>query len=300
MQNPFEIFLHPPVHFAPNLETFENNQFQKEINYHNDYQIIACNEFNELINKLLEYKIAHHILLPSTKCKSPDSLFLNNWFSILPSKKLLIYPMWAKNRRTEVDSEKINQILNHTLIAEILDFRNQEKNLGYCEGTGSLIFDHQQKKVFGCISKRTSPALVDHIGKEIGYTPIVFEALDTNGFQIYHTNVMLSIGQHIVFICSESIENILERKLVMKHLNVRDREIIEINYAQMNSFLGNVFEVNNMVGTPILCMSSTAKNALNQKQLKQITKHCDILEVAIPTIESVGGGSVRCMMAGHY
>jgi len=290
----------PPLHFGCNTTTAENNHFQQKIENSRHLEQKAAKE-HELFRELLQaFEIRTYTLQDDEHTVNSDALFLNNWFSVMPNKTLVIYPMWAKNRRTEVRQDVINFIKERSSILKVLDYTTFLDSNQYCEGTGSIIFDFENKKAFACISDRTNASLFEKICADLNYTPISFLAEDLNGNSIYHTNVMLSIGEKVAIICSESIVDVIERQMVMKHLQSTDRLVIDISFNQMNQFAGNVFEVTNQLNESILCMSSTAKNAFTYAQIDQIQQKCRIMAVPIPTIEKAGGGSIRCMIAANY
>ena len=290
----------PPLHFGCNITTAENNHFQEKIENSKHLEQKAAKE-HELFRELLQaFEIRTFTLQDDEYVSNSDAIFLNNWFSIMPDKKLVIYPMWAKNRRTEVREEVIEFIKDRSSIHKVLDYTSYSDSNQFCEGTGSIIFDFEQKKAYACISERTNVPLFEKICADLGFTPISFLAEDLRGNAIYHTNVMLSIGENVVVICAESIIDTIERHIVLKNLQNTNRLIIDISFEQMNQFCGNVFEITNKQGESVLCMSSTAKNAFTHEQLEKIQKRCKIMAVPIPTIEKAGGGSVRCMIAANY
>lgn len=289
-----------PLHFGCNATTAENNHFQEKIENSKHLEQMGAKE-HYLFRELLQaFEIPTFTLQDDEYVSNSDAVFLNNWFSVMPDNKLVIYPMWAKNRRTEVREEVITFIKDRSDITKVLDYTPYLDSNQYCEGTGSIIFDFEQKKAYACISERTDVKLFEKICDDLGFTPISFLAEDIKGNSIYHTNVMLSIGENIVVICSEAIVDTIERQIVLKSLQVSNRLIIDITFQQMNQFAGNVFEITNKKGEAILCMSSAAKNAFTFHQIDQIQKRCKILAVPIPTIEKAGGGSVRCMIAANY
>jgi hypothetical protein len=300
MQNPSSIYILSPLHFGCNTITAENNHFQEKIENSKHLEQMGANE-HYLFRELLQaFEIQTYTLQDDEFVSNSDAVFLNNWFSVMPDKTLVIYPMWAKNRRTEVRQETINFIKDRSGITNVLNYTSFLDSNQYCEGTGSIVFDFEYKKAYACISDRTDVRLFEKICSDLGYTPISFLAEDIKGNSIYHTNVMLSIGANIVIICSEAIVDTIERQIVLKSLQVSNRLIIDITFQQMNQFAGNVFEITNKKGEAILCMSSAAKNAFTLHQIDQIQKRCKILAVPIPTIEKAGGGSVRCMIAANY
>lgn len=298
MQNPNTCILLPPNHFSANKETAVNNHFQAKNNKTIDLNSIALSEHNQLVDKLKLNDINCFLLKDKKDIKNPDALFLNNWFSITTDQKLVIYPMWAKNRRSEIQSSHIDTLIAKFKLKECIDFSDRVNENKFCEGTGSIIFDQEQKKSFACISARTSVELFEYISIELGYAPISFEAIDLNGKPIYHTNVMLSIGENIVVICSEAIVNPIERIMVKKALAHKNRVIIDITLNQVKHFCGNVLEVNTNNGNPCLLMSKNAFDHFTFEQKTNIEERCTIIYSELTTIEKYGGGSMRCLIAG--
>lgn len=297
MQNPNKLLLLKPNFFGFNEETAANNFFQKKSLASSPVALKAIDEHQQLTLLLKDNNIDHSVIEDSKEIKNPDAVFLNNWFSIQPDSSMVLYPMWAKNRRAEINEKQIEQIIKISNPAKIHDFSGEVLNNKYCEGTGSLIFDHEANIVYASISDRTSASLVTEISTKLGYTDVTFLASDQKGNDIYHTNVLLSIGKNIVILCSEAIENPIERNMLKTMLKKENKLFIDINFKQMNNFCANVLEVNDKNGSPILLMSKTAEQHFNEDQLEEIKTRVKIASCAIPTIEQIGGGSLRCMLA---
>jgi hypothetical protein len=300
MQNPTKILILAPQCFGGNEETAENNYFQKA---HGNYATVRENAKNEHVEFELKLKsngISYLRLEDDPKLNNTDAVFLNNWFCVLPDSRMVVFPMWATSRRTEIREDLIYCITSEFGITEMLDYRSFAANGQFCEGTGSIIFDHERRLAFAAISPRTSVELFERICEDIEYTPVSFEANDMRGNEIYHTNVLLSIGKNIVVVCSDAIVNPVERSMVLHYLNHSNKLLIDISLQQLERFCGNVFEVDNHHGDSLLCMSSTAYDGFSIAQRQEMETVAKILPVSIPTIEQYGGGSVRCMMAAGY
>ena len=205
--------------------------------------------------------------------------------------------MCTPNRRAERRLDIIETLKNRFDIREIKDLSPSESEDRILEGTGSMVFDHLNLKVYACISPRTEKTLLEEYAVQIGYEPVVFTALDQNGGEIYHTNVVMCMGEGFAVICLDTIREKTERENVEKILRETGNEIVDIRLAQMNHFAGNMLEVNNAEGKKYLVMSQSAYDALTEAQKTQIERFTEIIPVAIPTIETIGGGSARCMMA---
>ena len=297
MQNPINLLVLAPKHFAYNSETAINNYFQNNEMQPTNIGQKAKQEHQALIQLLKDENIDYSVLEDLDHVKNPDAVFLNNWFSVQPDNSLVIYPMWAENRRSEVHPYQIEQLKNYVQPSKIIDFSDAYKHKEYCEGTGSIIFDHEEKMIFASISERTTPSLLAKISDELGYDYFSFKAADQNGNAIYHTNVLLSIGKHIVVLCGDAIENPIERKMLEKALTKNEKTAINISFQQMNKFCANVLEVNDRKGNPVLLMSETAFLHFTEEQKEMLRKKVRIAYCSIPTIEYFGGGSLRCMLA---
>ncbi len=287
-----------PNSFEFNKEAFLSNKFQTKPN--RDKTIVQKQveaEFKLAVNTLRENGI-EIILHENSKDKQlPDAIFPNNWISTHQSGELLTYPMAVTNRRKERNTALITKLCNERNYKHI-DLSGFEKEGLFLEGTGSIVFDHINKKAYACESPRTSNKLFQKVVAKLGYSPIVFKAYGKKNELIYHTNVMLSIGETFVAIGIDTIDE-NDRRRVLSSFNDSNKKIIELFNDQVySSFAGNMLQVENKKTEKILVLSNSAYNSLTRKQLtdlKKFNKHLCILN--IPTIEKVGGGSARCMLA---
>lgn len=285
-----------PDHFGFNNETAQSNAFQKNIEG-DQIQQSAMKEFENAV-ETIRNKGIEVITFPSPKNTiCPDAVFPNNWFSTHSDGKLIIYPMLTPNRRAERNPEIIHYLENNFTISQKIDLSNLEANGIILEGTGSLVFDPISKLAYACVSPRTDEETVHHVCSMLGYSALLFEAKDLNGKSIYHTNVVMAIGKNFVVICLESIDDLLERHLIKESLKLTGKKIIEIDFSQMNSFAGNMLEVENKTGKSYLILSETALNSLKKDQIDSLKEFSELLPISIPTIETIGGGSARCMLA---
>jgi hypothetical protein len=297
MNNPNKVIMIRPANFGYNSETAPSNRFQ--INKMNEnIQETAQKEFDGMVEKLKTENIDIIVFEDNHSPIKPDAIFPNNWISTHPDKSLVIYPMEAKNRRLERRDDVIHYLTNNGYTNNIIDYTQYENENLFLEGTGSIIFDAVNKLAYACISSRTNEHLLNKLCKQLNYSPIVFVAEDIHNTPIYHTNVMLSIGDSIVVICSESITNHLERAMVLQSLRNTKKTIIEVSFAQMNSFACNCLEVVDTNNQSKLILSTTAYTSLTISQRIQIEQTTQFVAVEIPTIEQVGGGSARCMLLG--
>jgi hypothetical protein len=229
--------------------------------------------------------------------KKPDAVFPNNWISFHENGAVLTYPMFAANRRIERREDIIEEIGKHFKVERRYTFEHYEEEDMFLEGTGSMLFDRVNKIVYACLSLRTDARLLDKFCVLVEYQRVVFHAVDRNGLPIYHTNVMMALGEDFAVLCKESIHNPEELKELENMLRITNKEIVDISYSQMESFAGNMLQVRNDTGQTFLVMSQSAYDSLNERQLQILSSKTQILPIDIRTIEYYGGGSVRCMMA---
>lgn len=289
-----------PIAFGYNAQTAQNNYFQ--INSENeDTQAKALAEFNGFVEKLRANKINVITIKDTIEPHTPDSIFPNNWVSFGKDGRVVLYPMFAPNRRDERRMEILEEVKNQGFqINEIVDFTQSESEDKFLEGTGSMIFDHENKIAYGSVSLRLDEALFRAFCEEFGFTPVVFHSYQTAGEErlpIYHTNVMMCVADRFVVICLDCIDDEEERQMVVETIQKSRKEIVEISEKQMQNFAGNMLQVHNEEGEKFLVMSQTAYQSLEQKQIEQIEQYCEILHSDLNTIETNGGGSARCMLA---
>lgn len=290
-----------PSSFRTNTQTLQNNHFQK-ISVFSDEIILQKTliEFDNLVNKIRSYGIPVTVFQDDLVYDTPDSIFPNNWISFHAKKKIVLYPMYAANRRLERNENIIKKVESTgVLIDTILDYTKAELNNQFLEGTGSMVLDRKNKKAYASISERTSEILLDEFCDEFNYMPIVFESYQNHGnrsYLIYHTNVMMCVAEKYSVICLESIKSEDEKKKVKQSLIDDGKEIIEISSKQLDCFSGNMIELIYNKKS-YLVMSETAFKSLSVNQLSSINNYSEIIYSNVDTIESCGGGSVRCMIA---
>jgi hypothetical protein len=296
MNNPNRLILVRPANFGYNSETAASNKFQNTVEIENP-QLLALQEFDNMIRKLSLHDIDVLVLDDTATPIKPDAIFPNNWISFHPNGQSVLYPMEAKNRRIErrIDVYKLLPDFDSKNMIDLTHFENEAK---FLEGTGSVIYDHKNKLAFCAISSRSNVQVFEELCQKLGFTPISFEAHDVLGHPIYHTNVLLSIGNKITVVCDECISNPIERAMVMNKLRESSNVVISIDFRQMTQFASNCLEVNNKSGQSFLIMSETAFQSLPTETINSIKKDVEIISVAIPTIEKIGGGSARCMILG--
>ena len=299
-QTPSSIFMVRPATFTFNNQTATSNAFQKPVSDGVDVGTPAAHEFDLMVALLCSKQIDVTVFQDTQLPSKPDALFPNNWISIHESGQLVLYPMMAPNRRLERRLDIIDFFKSKFDINEVLDFSSYEAHEMFLEGTGSLIFDHVNRVAYACRSARTNEILLTEICNKLGYKAIVFEAVDEFGKPIYHTNVMMCVGNKFSVVCIDSIKSEEDQELVLGKFAETGHQVIAISFDQMKSFAGNMLEIKNTLSESIILMSQTAFDSLLPGQINAISKHGYILPIAIPTIETYGGGSIRCMVGGIH
>jgi len=282
-----------PAAFGYNEQTAANNFFQSQGEVVQE-KVLA--EFDNMAQLLVEHDIEVIAIEDTTNPPKPDAIFPNNWFCTFPSGVLSVFPMYAPNRRTEKRDEILHWIVDNFRIAGFEDWSEYEAEGQFLEGTGSMVMDHANKIIYACISERTSLALLKKFAPAHGYLAVPFQAADKNGNPIYHTNVMMCVGDGFAVVCLEAISDETERIAVRQLLEATGHYIITISSEQMHAFAGNMLELKNMHGKKYIVMSQTAWNSLDGNQRSQLRVYADPIVIHVPTIEQEGG-SVRCMMA---
>jgi hypothetical protein len=296
MQTTSHILMIRPNRFDFNKETAVNNSFQ----IHSGDSSVpekALQEFDQFVNELRLNQIDVTVVQDTAEPYTPDSIFPNNWISFHSDGSICLYPMFAENRRNERKPTVLFQLSSKFEITNTVDFTEQEKRGRFLEGTGSMVLDREHKIAYACISVRTDENVLQQFCDEMGYTPIVFEAFDTEGYPIYHTNVMMCVADKYAVICLDSIQNEVEKENLAQSLSGSGKMIIPISTDQMNQFAGNMLQVENALGTKYLVMSTQAYKSLTANQIHQMNQFNSIIHSDISTIEKNGGGSARCMIA---
>lgn len=291
------IMLVRPASFLYNTETAVSNAFQNKPALEENVQELALQEFDRFVD-ILRSKGVHEMVVEDTPLpQKPDAIFPNNWISMHEDGTVILYPMCAGNRRQERREDVLETLREKFEVKAVVDLSEYEKENRFLEGTGSVVFDHIHRVAYACISPRTDKILFLQLCNALKYEPLHFNAVDSTGKEIYHTNVMMCVGNGFAVVCLESIKNADEQEKVLDKLAKTGHEIIDINYYQMHRFAGNMLLVENDIGKNFLVMSKSAHEVLSHADLEKIGKHCEPLPLAISHIESIGGGSARCMMA---
>lgn len=289
-----------PVTFAGNVQTQASNLFQaREPGVASaNAQKLAAAEFDALVAALRAGGVNVHVFDDTPEPHTPDSIFPNNWVSFHADGTVVLYPMLALNRRAERREDLLHALsaTHNYRIGRVIDLTSHERNEKYLEGTGSLVLDRMHRIAYACVSPRTDLDVLGDFAQQLDYDIVAFEASDAECAPIYHTNVLMSVGERFAAVCAECIRED-ERAGVIDALRSTGRRVIELTLDQMTAFAGNMLELSSAKG-PIVAMSARALEALSAAQ-REVLVECSgpIVASPIPTIETLGGGSVRCMLA---
>ena len=295
------VLLVRPASFAFNAQTAASNAFQHAAPGcapEGEIALAALREFQavgELLTRLgVQVVVAHDTLLPI----KPDAVFPNNWVSFHRDGSVVLYPMLAANRRWERREEIVRQAARETefVMRRRVDLTRRESEGKYLEGTGSLVLDRGCGIAYACLSPRTDREVLEEFARELRYETVIFDALDAAGRPIYHTNVMMSVGERFAVVCAQAIEPPAARAVVLSRLQSTGHEIVEISPAQMHCFAGNLLQLRGAVGA-VIALSKTAWGSLDAGQRRRLEGHGQLAIAGIPNIERFGGGGVRCMLA---
>lgn len=292
-----------PVQFRMNEQTAVNNYYQKTIEHLTPDAVnaLAVEEFDAFVQKLQAVGIQVVVVDDTKEFDTPDSIFPNNWISFHKNGTIALYPMFAENRRFERKESVVEAVEEKGFsIKHVVDYTEAEQENLFLEGTGSIILDREYQKAYCALSPRADEQLFIEFCEDFDFFPVIFSAYQTvnqKREKIYHTNVMMCIGSTFAVICLDSIDDKKERKNVINHLKIDNKDIIEITEDQVNQFAGNMLQLLGKNNTPFLIMSQSAFDSLRADQLSKLEKHTKIISSSLQTIEACGGGSARCMMA---
>ncbi|ENM5893218.1 amidinotransferase [Vibrio mimicus] len=300
VQNARAVVMVPPKEFGFNAQTAQDNAFQNPLDLSGETILQrAMAEFNAMVSGLRQAGVEVVVFdYPLANSETPDAVFPNNWFSTTEAGEMFLFPMACANRRLEVRPqalvERLQQhgfavIKQHSLLA----FTEQQ---AFLESTGVMVIDHPNRTIYAGLSQRCDREVLEVYAEQIGYSRVVsFQTRLPSGSPIYHTNVMMAIGERFCVICDEAIPE-YERRFVVKSL-AKDKQVISISIEQMNRFCGNILQLETRDGQKVIAMSQSAYEAFTPAQLNQLATHGKLLPFSVPTIETIGGGSVRCMLA---
>lgn len=290
------VLLVRPASFGFHPAAASSNAFAKAPDGEVRAQALA--EFDALARRLSQARVNTLILEDSAEPAKPDAVFPNNWVSFHGDGTVVLYPMATAARRLERNIDGITALLKGSgfEVRRVLDLTGHEGRERFLEGTGSLILDRPRRQAFASLSIRTDRDVIAEFDEQLDYSTLVFEAADARGQPIYHTNVLLSLGTHFAVLCTEAVAPAARGALIAE-IEAGGRSIIEVDYAQMGQFACNLIELRNRDGDPVIALSAAALNAFTPEQRRALEGLGELVDVAIPTIEAVGGGSVRCMIA---
>jgi hypothetical protein len=292
-----------PASFGYNPETAATNKFQQQAESAGEEAAAARREFEGLAGALSGEGVRVCVVEDTLDPAKPDAVFPNNWVSFHEDGTVVLYPMQAENRRHERRGEVVDEVAERLgfKVSRLLNLTSHEQHGRYLEGTGSLVLDHVTRTAYACISPRTHAAVVQEWAKELGYEPIFINAFDRAGVPLYHTNVLMCVGERVAIVGTEAIVA-ADRGPLVERLRATGREVVEVGYDELERFAGNMLELGTwdeaLGDYRLLVMSETARHALSAEAFARLSACTDeVLAGPIPTIEKLGGGSVRCMLA---
>lgn len=298
-QTTSDLILIRPAAFGFNAQTATNNTFQKTpILNQQEIRQRVLKEFDDLVAKLKHEGLNVRVFNDSPDPVKPDAIFPNNWVSFHDDGRIVTYPMYSPLRRLERRNDILIRITEDFEFNEKVDLEDYEDESLYLEGTGSMVLDREHRIAYACLSQRTDPFVLEKWCEIMNYTPFTFHAT-YDGQDIYHTNVMMAIGEGIAVVGLDVVES-GKRNELRYHLASHGHDVVELTEAQIGSFAGNMLAVRNKKGEQLMVMSGNAYRSLRDDQIKAIEKHARIVYSDVDTIESIGGGSVRCMIAENF
>lgn len=296
-QTTSHIMMVRPVSFGYNAQTAKDNAFQRNLEVKQNTLSKAQAEFDGMVAMLRNAGVNVLTFDDTITPVKPSAIFPNNWVSFHEEGTVILYPMYAPNRRDERREDVLIALEKQFTKQTLLDFSSYEASDKYLESTGSMIIDRPNGIIYACRSKRTDEELLKIVAEKLNYEYLLFDATDKDQNEVYHTNVMMCMGQDFAVICLEIIRNEAERQVVIDKLNSTNKQIVEISEEQMGKFAGNMLEVKSTTGEPLLVMSERAFKSLNPEQVATLEKSVKIVAPPLYTIEDYEGGSARCMMA---
>jgi len=289
-----------PVRFESNPLTAASNLFQgKTQKSPEEQQQAALREFDRLAAVLGDAGIHVIVVDDTAEPHTPDSIFPNNWVSFHADGRVVLYPMEATNRRTERRLDVVENIDTRFgyQISEIVDLSHHEQAGHFLEGTGSMVLDRANRVIYACLSSRTHLDPLGDFAQRMNYDVVAFDAVDRDGVPIYHTNVLMNVGEELAVICDAAIEREDQRAAVLQRLRDSGHDVLSLSYDQLDAFAGNMLELRSVDGERLVVLSQQAFDSLSHEQVQRLRANGRIVTAAIETIEASAGGSVRCMLA---
>ena len=299
MQITDTILMIRPASFGGNEETAATNFFQSDDRRSDPSSIHegALREFDNMVALLRKNDINVLVVDDTPTPVKPSAAFPNNWFATSPEGVVAVFPMYAANRRPEKRDDILKMLTEKFVVKDLQDWSEFEVEGKFLEGTGSMVIDHENKVIYSCYSPRTDISVLEKFANANKFRAIIFFASDKNGQAVYHTNVVMTLGENFAILCEEAIEEEWELIAIRQLLDSSGHDVIRIYKDQMHRFAGNMLQVRNTKGERFLVMSQTAFDCLYEDQKEELSSKCKLLPISVPTIEKAEGGSVRCMMA---
>jgi hypothetical protein len=287
-----------PAHFGSNIETAGSNFFQRASAATLDTAARACREVDSLALALAGAGVRVHQFAGQRRSPLPDEVFPNNWLSLHADGTAVLYPLLAENRRRERRPELLTALREQHgyRIDRVVDLTHLEARGAFLEGTGSLALDRARRVAYACLSPRTHATALAEFGRALDYEMLPFAAVDRAGRPIYHTNVLLSVGTHFAALCTSAIADQSERREIIGRLERSGREVVDLSFDQLEAFAGNLLELRGRSGA-VIALSAAALASLSGTARSTLERCGQLVTADIATIEHVGGGSVRCMLA---
>ena len=289
-----------PVRFESNPQTALSNRFQGKTDAApREQHEAALRQFEALASALRSAAVEVIVVDDTEEPHTPDSIFPNNWVSFHADGRVVLYPMEAENRRPERRADIIECLAAQYgfQISEIVDLSGHEANDHFLEGTGSMVLDRANRIAYACLSSRTHLDALADFAQRLDYDVVAFDAVDRDGVPIYHTNVLMNVGERMAVVCDAAIRRDDQRAAVLERLRSTGHELLQLDFDQLEAFAGNMLELRSSDGERVIAMSQRAYDSLRDEQLGVLQQNARIVTAAIDDIESSAGGSVRCMLA---
>jgi hypothetical protein len=297
MQTSNAVLMVRPARFGFNPDAARSNAFARQPVVP-DVVADAVREFDAVADQLGKAGVELLVLEDSHEPMKPDAVFPNNWVSFHGDGTVALYPMANAARQLERDPDRLLDLLHARgfSVGRIVDLTGHERGGRFLEGTGSLILDRPRRRAFASLAPRTHPEVIAEFDEAIGYSTLVFEARDASGWPIYHTNVIMSLGERFAVLCVEAVAP-EHRRPLLDEIESSGRSLIDVNFEQMHGFACNIIELRSGSGEPVIALSAAALRSFRPHQRGLLERMGGLAVADIPTIEAVGGGSVRCMIA---
>lgn len=291
------VLLIRPANFGFDAEAAQSNVFAAETRDANVQQL-ALAEFERLAQRLVDAGVNVLILDDAPEPPKPDAVFPNNWVSFHADGTMVVYPMATGTRRIERNPDAVRKLVEGRgfKVRRVIDLSFHERDGRFLEGTGSLLLDRPNRRAFATLGPRTDASAIADFDDRLDYSTFIFDARDRSGRPIYHTNVLMSLGSRFAVLCTETVDE-AHRNVLIGEIEASGRALIEVDYEQLRQFACNLIELRSSAGDPLIALSSAAVASLRPDQRRQLESFGELVHVPVPTIEAVGGGSVRCMIA---